>query len=219
MGSQQEIPFTQELLRKGIHLISLSIPVIYIFVTKTFALSILIPLALLTIALDLLSKLDNPVRVLIYGLFGKMLRPHELKKNVLNGASWVLIAAVITLFIFPKILAVTGFTVLIISDTCAAIFGRKFGKHRLFTKSWEGTLAFFLSASAVILIYGTIFNAPLSYFVAGFIAAAISAFIEAASSIIKMDDNLSIPLSVGLTMLLMNTLLASWNQPFLELIK
>ena len=200
--ANKEIPFSQELLRKTIHLISLSIPVVYIFVTKEFALAILIPLCIIAIIIDLLSKGKNPIHYYLFKFFGKILRTHEVeKKYVLNGASWVLISAVLCVFVFPKIITVVAFTILIISDSCSAIFGRMYGKHRLFDKkSWEGTFAFFISAWVVVIIYGIIFNLPFSYFYFGILAGIIGGFAEAASGIMKMDDNLTIPVSAGLVL-------------------
>jgi dolichol kinase len=93
------------------------------------------------------------VAKIFYTIFGFLLRQHEVdtgKKN-LNGATYVLISALICVIIFPKIFFVTAFTILIISDSLAALIGRKFGRHKLFAKSLEGTLAFFISASIVIL--------------------------------------------------------------------
>lgn len=216
---RQEIPFSQELLRKGIHLISLSIPVIYIFVTKEFALSVLIPMAVLFIIFDLLMKWDNPVQKLIYIIFGGMLRPHERgKKLVFNGATWVLISAVATVLVFPKILAVTGFTILIISDISAALFGRKYGKHPLFTKSWEGTFAFFISGIIVVLILGFAFGAPLAYFFWGIIGAIAAGFAEAASSVMKLDDNLSIPVTVASIMWIGALIAQNFGQNYLAML-
>lgn len=215
MAYNHEIPFTQELLRKGIHLISLSIPIGYIFTSKTLALSILVPLTLLFIIMDLLGKKDNGVRKFINRFFGKMLRPHEVEdKLVLNGASWVMISAVITIFVFPKTLAVTSFSILIISDICAAIFGRKFGKHKIYNKSWEGTFAFIISAFCVVTILGFFYRAPISYFLSGFVAAFIGGFVEATSGIIKIDDNIAVPMVVGLVMWLGGIIAYGNNMPF-----
>lgn len=216
--TQPQIPFSQELLRKGIHLISFSIPVIYIFISKETALFILIPLALIAIIIDVLSKRDNHVRKYLYMFFGKLLRPHEQRKDVLNGATWVLISAVLTVFIFPKIIAVTSFAILIVSDICSAIFGRKYGRHQLFDKSWEGTTAFMVSAFIVVLAFGTALVAPRTYFYSGFLAAIIGAFAEAASNKIKMDDNFAVPLSVGFTMWAFGLIAVHLNYPFLNLL-
>ncbi len=197
------ISYSQELLRKSIHLMSLSIPVSYIFFSQLTALLILIPMTIACIAIDVLSKKDNIVGLLLNKYFGKMLRKHEKKKKklILNGASWVLISACMTVFIFPKIIAVTAFAILIISDTSAALIGRKYGKTPLFkNKSWEGTSAFAISAILVVCVLGCLLNAPMSYYIAGIIGALTGSFVEAYSKKIKMDDNFSIPLSVGIVM-------------------
>ena len=49
MTKEFEIPYKQEVVRKSIHLISLSIPIVYSFITQELALWILIPLSILSI--------------------------------------------------------------------------------------------------------------------------------------------------------------------------
>ncbi len=221
MSNNRDISFTQELLRKGIHLISLSIPVIYIFVDKRTALAILLPLTFFAVAIDLLSKFRNPVRLWLYRYFRRMLRPHETQdKLILNGASWVLISASLCVLIFPKLITVVSFTILIISDISAALIGRKYGTHPIFiNKSIEGTVAFIVSAVIVIFIYGIAFNAPWTYYFAGVIAAIFGGLIEAISPIIKTDDNLSIPLSIGFTLWAFGSIASAYGYPvFLNLI-
>ena len=197
-----EISYSQEILRKGIHLISLSIPITYSFVTKEFALSILIPMTILSIIFDFASRKKNKFRLYYHKIFGKMLRPHEYYDVfTLNGASWVLITAVLCILVFPKLLMVTGFSILIVSDVSSALIGRRYGKHKLFIgKSWEGTTAFWVSAFIVIIVIGLAVNAPWTYFLFGFIAAIIGGFAEAIAPIIKMDDNITIPVSIGFVM-------------------
>ncbi len=129
-----------------------------------------------------------------------MLRKHEVdheKKN-LNGATYVLISALIGVIIFPKVIFITAFAILIISDTSAALIGRKFGKKPFLRKSLEGTLAFFISASIVILFTPKLTDSIAEYMI-GLIAALIGALVENVSYGIA-DDNLSIPLSVGFVM-------------------
>lgn len=201
MTDKKDITYKQEILRKAIHLNSISIPVIYSFITRELALQILIPLTLAFLIVDILSSFSNTVKKLVHYVFGRMLRPHETgDKFRLNGATWVLLSATLCVFVFPKLLAVTGFAILIVSDLSAALIGRKFGKHKLFTKSWEGTCAFFITAFIVIIVIGLLIQAPLSYFIFGFIGAVAGGFAEAASAEMKMDDNLSIPVSIALVM-------------------
>jgi len=198
---EKKISYKRELQRKSIHLLSLSMPIVYYFQTKELVLSILIPLACISIILDYMSKEGKPLNKLFMKYFGLMMREHELKKMyTVNGASWVLIASVFVFLIFPKIIAITVFTILILSDLIAALIGRKYGKNQLFTKSWEGTLAFIVSAWMIVIIWGLIIDAPLLFFVFGFLGSVVGGFVEAASGVLKLDDNISIPVSVGLVL-------------------
>jgi dolichol kinase len=204
--ADHNISFFQELLRKAIHLCSLSIPIIYIFFSKETMLIILVPIMIIVVLGDIITKINPIMRTLYLKAFGFMLRKHEIqtKEMLLNGASWVMISAVLTIFFFPKIIAIVALSVLFISDIVAAIIGRKYGKKRflgLKKKSWVGTIAFFISAMVVVSIYGYIFEMPLPYFFVGIVAAATAAIAEAiANEVLRTDDNLAIPISFGIMM-------------------
>ena len=214
MSENKEISYKNEIIRKCIHLNSLSIPIVYSFISYELALTILIPLTVMSIILDLASKTENFLSKIFFKIFGSIMRSHEVdKKYTLNGATWVLISAIICIIIFPKVIMVAGFSILIISDASAALFGKKFGKHKLFTKSWEGTGAFIFSACIVVMVVGLLVSAPWTFFAFGALGAIVAGFAEAASSIMKLDDNLSIPLSFGLIMLGGNYLCAEFLYP------
>jgi dolichol kinase len=190
------IEYRHEIVRKGIHLFSLSIPIIYFFISKQFALCLLLPVTAAFIIVDTARYYIPIVSRWFYKWFGWLLRRHETdeKRKRLNGASNVLIAASLSVIIFPKVIALTAITILIISDTTSALIGRRFGKHRFFAKSLEGSLAFFISAVIVVFIMPKIDRLPMEY-VVGIIASIVGTIVEALP--IKIDDNLTIPLSVG----------------------
>ncbi len=194
------INYRDELVRKLIHLCSLSIPVIYYFIPRSDGIIILSILTFIAIALDVGRYLYPPVAKLFYNIFGFLLRRHEVdsKKKNLNGATYVFISALICIIIFPKIFFVTAFSILIISDSLAALIGRKFGKRKFLAKSLEGTLAFFFSASVVILFAPKI-QGSLTEYLIGFAVAAVGAIVENISFGFA-DDNLSIPLAIGAVM-------------------
>ena len=148
------IHYKDEILRKLIHLCSLSIPVVYYFIPRSVALVILGIMTAIALFFDLGRYLSSTIGKIFYRFFGFMLRQHELdhKKRNLNGATYVLLSAFICVLIFPKIIVVTAFAILIICDTTAALIGRRFGKHKFLFKSLEGTLAFFLSGVVVVLL-------------------------------------------------------------------
>lgn len=194
------IHYRDELVRKLIHLFSLSIPVIYYFIPTQTSITILASLTIFALIVDGGRFVSKSFAKLFYKLFGFLLRKHELddqKKN-LTGATYVLLSALICALIFPKVIFVTAFTILIISDTMAALIGRKFGKRKFLRKSFEGTLSFFISASIVVFFTPKVGNFPMEY-VIGFIAAFVGAIVENISYGFA-DDNLSIPISTGITM-------------------
>lgn len=201
------IDYQSEVLRKSIHLCSLSIPVVYYFITKELALAILAPLAFLSIAIDLSRYYHKSLQKVFYKIFGFMLRKHELdeKKKNLNGATYVLISAVIVVALFPKVFVVTAFAVLIIGDIAAALIGRKFGQTQFLFKSLEGTLAFFVFSCIVILFTPKV-EGSLIEFVIGFIAVGVGAIAENISQG-WADDNLTIPIAIGITMWILYALL------------
>ncbi|HTX17554.1 MAG TPA: dolichol kinase [Bacteroidota bacterium] len=186
-------------MRKGIHLSSLSIPIIYYFISRTEGLLLLVPLTLLCLSIDLLRHYHAPTARVFYRAFGALLRKHEHDEKVkrLSGASHVLISATLCVLIFPKLITITSFAILIVSDSAAALVGRRFGSRRFLSKSVEGSAAFFLSALVVIAATPKISTGVGEYLIAAF-AAAVGTVVEALP--VNIDDNLSIPISVGLIM-------------------
>jgi dolichol kinase len=193
------IDYKAELARKGIHFTSLSIPIIYYYIERDLALAILVPITLGFLAVDLLRYYHKPTADLFYKVFGFMLRKHEQDKSSkrLNGATNVLIAASLCVIVFPKLIVLTAFPILIISDSVAALFGRRFGKRKFMQKSVEGSTAFFLFALIVVAFTPKIGEGINEYLI-GAVAAFVGTVVEASSW--KIDDNLSIPLSVGVVM-------------------
>jgi len=194
------IQYKDELFRKLIHLTSLSIPIVSYFIPTETAAIILGILAALALIIDLGRYLHPEIGKIFYKYFGFLLREHELdhKKKNLNGATYVLISALISVLIFPKVIFISAFSILIISDSLAALIGRKFGKRKFLSKSLEGTLTFFVSACIVILFTPKVGGFFEEYLI-GFIAAFAGAIVENVSFKL-VDDNLSIPLSVGFVM-------------------
>lgn len=191
-----------ELIRKGIHFCSLSIPIAYFYVPRGVALDVFIPLTLAFAAVDIARYYHSPIQEWFYRSFGWLLRERETdsRKKRLNGATYVLISATICVIVFPKIIAVTCFAILIVSDLTAALVGKRFGKHRFFSKSLEGSLGFLVSAVAVVALTPKI-EYKFSEYLIGVGGAAVGTVVEALST--EVDDNLSIPLVVGVTIWLM----------------
>lgn len=196
LHSKATIDYKSEFVRKLIHLCSLSIPAIYYFISKQFALELLVPMFLGFFFVDLARFYHQGTQAWFYRWFGWLLRKHESDSNTkrLTGATNILFSAIVCVLIFPKIITINAFAILIISDITSALIGRRFGKRRLFQKSLEGTTGFFVSAVMVVMLAPKVEGLPLEYAI-GIIAAAVGAVVEAASTTI--DDNISVPLAIG----------------------
>lgn len=193
------IDYRAEILRKGIHLSSLSIPIIYYFIPRTLAIQLLLPVTLAFLFIDLLRYYNSAVASLFYKVFRFMLRKHEQdeKTKRLNGATNVLIAASLCVIVFPKLIVLTAFPILIVSDSMAALIGRRFGKRKFLKKSVEGSTAFFIFALLVVAFSPKVYQSFGEYFI-GIVAALVGTVVEAASW--NIDDNLTIPISIGIIM-------------------
>lgn len=197
-----QITWKNELLRKSIHLTSIGIPTFYIWLDKWQELALLVPLLVIALVIEVLRSKVAAADELFRKVFGRMLRTHEKSggRRSINGATYVLLSATLCVAIFPKVVTIAGFTVLIVSDTVAALFGRRFGRHRFLEKSVEGSSAFFISACLVVAAVAAIFHAPWQFLAAGALAAASATVAEALSYGVNIDDNLTIPLSFGAVM-------------------
>jgi dolichol kinase len=194
-----------EVVRKGIHLFSLSIPVVYYFLSKTAALTILVPMTVLVVANDLARLYLPPVGRFYEQIFSSILRSHERNDHGrrLTGASYVLISAALCVWLFPKVIFLTAFAILIVSDSAAALVGRRMGRRPFLAKSLEGTTAFFVSALIVVGLAPKLVYSPAEYAI-GAAAALLGAIVEAAPQ--AVDDNLAIPLAIGTALWLLYAL-------------
>jgi dolichol kinase len=196
------IEYKHELVRKAIHMCSLSIPIIYYYISKEQALWLLVPLTAAFFVVDVTRHYSEIVSRWFYSWFGWLLRKHEQGGSTkrLSGATNVLLSACFCVLVFPKVIAVSAFAILIVSDTTSALIGRRFGKRRFFKKSLVGSLAFFFSALVVVLLSPKIEKLGMEYAI-GALASVVGAIVEAISGTI--DDNISIPISIGFTMWLL----------------
>lgn len=187
--------YKYEIYRKLIHLSSLWIVFIIYFFEKKLSLSILLSLTLLIFIVENARKRFFFIQKSYQIIFSKILRNHE-KAGGFSGAFFVILAAFIVTFLFSKKIAATSLTVTLISDTAAALVGKKFGTHKILNKSLEGSIAFFISCALVILFsFGPKFN--LIPIITISLIATIS---ELFSNKLKIDDNLSITLATAISL-------------------
>jgi dolichol kinase len=200
------IDYKSEVVRKLIHLVSLSIPIVYYHITKELALTILVPLTVLSLLIDYGRYYHKALAEVVYKFFGFMMRKHERdsKKKNLNGATYVLLSATTVIILFPKIFVVTSFTVLIVGDIAAALIGRKFGKTKFLFKSLQGTGAFFVFSCIAVMFTPKLLYSYTEYAIVIF-SVAIGALAENISGE-WADDNFMIPITMSITMWILYTI-------------
>ena len=193
-----EISIRDELLRKSIHLASLWIPIGYNFLPGKV---ILIPLGfMIAIAtvVETLRTLYRPFEFWFEDLLGSLLRPRE-RKN-LTGATTMLISALLSIFFFEKWIAIYAILLMLVSDALGAVVGRCWGRH-FYKKgrTLEGSLTFLLSGFLLIWLVPDIRSgiAVIGLFVALILEAGI----------IKLDDNIVIPIGAGVVMEILNLII------------
>ncbi|NVM04660.1 MAG: hypothetical protein HWN67_20215 [Candidatus Helarchaeota archaeon] len=186
-----------ELYRKSIHIFSSIIPLSYAFSSKSFILKILIPLAIFLIMIEIIRFNINFINRIYIKILRDIIRVQEIKR--FTGATYLLISSVLVISIYDKSIAVACLLFLTLSDSAAALFGKSFGKIKIYNKTLEGTLAF-LSTSLIIVYFIKSLN-----FITGISGAVTATFVE--FTLVNLDDNLSIPIISGLVMQLFNSFL------------
>jgi dolichol kinase len=187
-----------EIKRKLFHLSSLIFPLIYLFTPRiTMSIALLIITAI-TIYLDISRHYNPKIKELIDKFLGKFLRTSEKSGEFsFSGASYMAAGFFFTCLFFAKGLAITSWLVLIISDALAAIVGIKFGVPLSNGKSIAGSITFFLS-TLLISIIGYFFIGYNTSFLVIIISSVVTTILEFYSKQIKIDDNLSVPVTYGL---------------------
>ena len=184
-----------ELKRKSIHLSMIVIPVWYYFAPSPLGVLGLILAMTVTVIFDLLRLSDDRIRKFFLHLFRSLIRSHE--EEHLLGSTHFMIAALISVLLFDKMIAIAALTFLVLGDTIAAVIGKRFGKKLFWGKSLAGSFSCFVCC----LLIGYLLLANEWVVLTGALAATI---IEALP--IPMDDNMRVPIASGLVMQLVSKL-------------
>ena len=187
-----------EYKRKLIHLFNLAIPFgyLYVFPEKWVFVKLLSILMVLFIIFDILRHKVTWVKSLFSLFIDSMLRSHE-QEGKLTGATWVMIGAVISIILFSKPVAIIALIFMSLGDTAAGLIGQRYGKHKIWNKSWEG----FFGGLFVCIIIGMNYSLlPITISLSGAVAAMVMEIVP-----IPLDDNFKIPLGAGAIMMMLST--------------
>lgn len=190
MQNKTEYGLISEIQRKAIHIACIVFPLLYFYwLSREQMLIFLGILSTGFLTAEFIRYKTDWGKSLFTRFFSPLLREDE-KTGGLTGATFLLLALTLTIALFSKIPAIAAGSVLILSDSMAAIVGKRFGKHRLFLKSVEGTVTFFVVTCCIFFV---LFSGSRTVLL--FVAIVVS-FLEAAP--VSLNDNITIPLSAGL---------------------
>lgn len=185
--------FKNEIYRKLIHLSSIWIPAMLLIKGKQVTLMVTF---ILLIVMGIFETLRHKKGMVgnIVEKFSIIFRKSELAGTI-TGASYFLLACFLVTLFFPIFIAVMSLLVLIISDTAAAIIGKKWGKVKFNNKTLEGSSAFFISAVIICILGKLFFSGAVISFAAIIVSCFGTTLFELFAKNFKVDDNLLIPLS------------------------
>lgn len=185
-----QLNYKGEVWRKLLHLSAMVIPIGYHLAPRWLALSAILAAFVFSLFADICRLRKWGVQRFWTPVTDYIVRPKE--SGGFTGATHILFSGFVCLLLFSVPAATLAMTTIILGDSAAALVGRKWGRHKFDNadRSWEGSLSF-LAASllAAFLIPGL----PIWIGITG---AVIGTLVEAFSNTI--DDNLSVPLVVGL---------------------
>ena len=186
-------------LKRGLFHIfgGLFIPVAALFLPRTFLVISLCAVTFIFLAFEFVRFRAPGINRWFFSFFKPLLREKEASR--LTGTSYILIASLIAFLVFQRDIAVLALSFLAVGDAMATMVGERIGKRRLLGKTLEGDLACFISCLAIgFVFYYAGLNIPLLVILVGSVGATI---VEAIP--LPINDNLTMPLFVGVVMTVM----------------
>lgn len=188
-SNSSSLSIGSELKRKSIHLLMIVIPVWYYFTPQRWGVLGLIIAMTGTVVLDLLRLTDDRLRQFFLRFFKSLIRSHE--EEHLLGSTYFMIAALISVLVFDKMIAISALSFLVLGDTAAAVIGKRFGRAAYWGKSLVGSFACFICCLGI----GFLLLDDTWVILAGAISASIAEALP-----VPMDDNMRVPIASGFVM-------------------
>ena len=181
-----------EIQRKVIHLGSSVFPLLLFYLPPEAGTAVAATALILAIVIDVVRLRVPSQQDFFHDVFGTALRPHEA--NELTGSTFLCLAALVCIVLFPVPIAVTALFFLTLGDTAAALIGQRWGRTPLRPgKTLEGTTACLVTCMVVSIVMPGL---PL---VAGLAGAVVATIVELFGTA-AVDDNFGIPVLSALVM-------------------
>lgn len=196
----------KEIQRKSFHMLLVIVPIIFYNYGKNIGLAIFMPITAVLVWLDYSRRNNDSIQNLFVKFFGKIMRDHEMQDRKLCGASFVGLAICFNFLLMPMPIAITGFLILVFSDSLAALVGKSVVSQPFFEKSFAGSIAFFVSGLIIMIAVGIHYELKFLFYFFGFFCTLFVCVLEARPSIFNIDDNFLIPTAFSVSMIIFNLL-------------
>jgi dolichol kinase len=173
-----------EIGRKSVHLSTIVLPICMYWAPQPWVWRGPLLAFLVVLGIDVLRLGHAPTRRWFDARLGSYLRPSERQRLI--SVHYLTCAALLLALCVPQGIAAAALAYLVVGDAAAAVVGRRFGRHRLGSKSLEGSLACFLCCVAL----GAFLLPHRTVAVLG--GALVATVVEALP--LPVNDNLSVPL-------------------------
>ena len=184
-----------EIKRKLIHVSSVWMVLAVYFLEKETAIMFFGALSVALFIFEYFRMSNETLQKISAKLFSKIIRPNENVTRFtiggLTGSFFFVLSVFFSVIFFSKEVAMASITVMIFSDTAAALIGKAIGKRKILDKTIEGSLAFFITTLIVLYFFVDIKIYEMV------IVAFVVTVVELISNKIKINDNLSITLCTG----------------------
>lgn len=179
------------LIRKFLHLMTMVIPISYIFIDRFPMVLFLAFLGVLAVIIDFLRLEVKPIGRFFLRYFGSIM--WEREKHALTGATTYALAAFLSVYFFDKWIAIAVLLFLAFGDTAAHIIGVRWGITYFDSeKTIEG------SAACLIICLGISLLLPEPDIIVLIVGAVIASAVELFP--LGVDDNITLPLISGVAM-------------------
>ncbi|ETA66762.1 dolichol kinase [Methanolobus tindarius DSM 2278] len=174
------ISFANEVMRKGVHLTSILIVLVYAFMGKQACQILLITYLVLILSIEHL-RLDRGFKLPVLHV---VLRQKE--KDAIGSYVYFTIGALIVVSVFSKNIAFAAILMTTFGDMSVALIGKKYGRIRISNgKSLEGCIAEFIVDLTIAIL---LLENPIISLLMAFTATYVETIF------VKIDDNLAIPI-------------------------
>jgi len=155
-------------------------------------------LTVAAVAVDVVRIHDHHVKRFFSRFLGELIREHE-RFNLL-GSTYLLLAALLAVEIFPRPVAAAALGFTILGDGIAALVGKGWGRTRFFNKTLEGAAGGLVACLGWAVFLGGTGLLPWGIVLSGALIASLVELLP-----IPLDDNLGITLFAGYAMKLLWT--------------